>query len=450
MVGIKLRMVNIQRIIHDHNNWLIVGIKIIFDLMFIYGLPKVWDDYRLYVNQDELRYLISWIAYFALVCLVKSRFLRSEFSSYDMTNYILLLLGIFSVLPGICMYGMGSFTDQYFVFFVIFWIMLLLCLNILEQSLFSIFKMIKGINVVNNRVKIRLMGLIFLIFASVLVWIYFNYNISLITYSIFSTEIYEQRAYFAASEKPKWLNYVIGNMWVVLYLCFGYFLNNKKYILIVVSIFFVYMNFSLNGSKSVLFGLLTFIVGYYGWTLLTLKRFFLFIFISTTVILVALGIHSDLGYYAASFSYRRVLADPAFISSCYFDFFINNGATIVSKINIYQNLENIIGEKYYYNPLMSCNNGLMGEAVAMWGIWGCFIQPVVVAAFVTALNIASGSVSQRIKFGLSCIIVMTLVNTFLRTSMLSHGFILLIVMLFLFPQTDDSGRGENNETMSIS
>lgn len=426
-------------------------VKFCLDIVALGFIGSVLLDYdgRLLQYATIGKYLLSWVLFVLLYGRFRKLYGGKSWQELRFSDYLLVFLGMFSVVPAGSLYGRGAFSNQYFWYFCYFWLTLLLGMFYLRRAAYGKF-LGNYCRVLKVKYGLWLYYFIALVSFGLVVCVMYVYGVSPVffkTMSLTSPAIYEQRAYFASIVKPVWLKYALANLPMINLWCIACFLNKKKYIWLFLSVLGQFLLFSLDGSKIVLLGLIAFVCAYVIWPYLTWKRLtmawcgvsaFLFVFTKfNTYILQIVDI-----------IYRRHMFLPAMLGSCYFDFFLHNAPMYFDR-DMYPDLPYRIGELYLNAPVASANNGLTAEAVAVWGLWGCIIHPLCLAVFFTMLDFASCRVKSRVLFGMSIFFGTVLINSFLRTSLLSHGFLVSLLMMFCWPEENIKDEGRESADVAI-
>lgn len=137
-----------------------------------------------------------------------------------------------------------------------------------------------------------------------------------------------------------------------------------------------------------------------------------------------------------SLTVRRSLFTQAFLTHAYFDFFkdapIMLSHSFLGKWICYPHSMTppfLIGDVYFNSPVMSCNNGIVGDGFMNFGYWGSVVFLMIGAAvfhFINNLKI------NPFFYGLTFLIIFQMQNGSLFTLFATHGLLLLMmIMLFL-------------------
>jgi len=135
----------------------------------------------------------------------------------------------------------------------------------------------------------------------------------------------------------------------------------------------------------------------------------------------------------------RLLIVPAEVHCWYYDYFSIQGhdllmltQSVLSSLGhaTQMPIADTIG-RAYAGGLTSANVGLFGDAYANFGLPGCFAYGALAALLVSALDALSRDLPRWLAAGLAGAPALQLVNSGLLTTMSTHGFALLLVVLWL-------------------
>lgn len=179
----------------------------------------------------------------------------------------------------------------------------------------------------------------------------------------------------------------------------------------------------------------TYIIGY----------FFLFISIVCIVEIVYIRLYlnsNDIVAYISSYVSRRILFTPAMLDSIFVDFFSINETYYWSSSRFGAwaaespyavTAPYLIGEKYFSDPAMSANTGIIGSGVANAGIYGVLLYSLIVGALISSLNGYGRRIGHATVAAVSLVTIFYVMSTTdLTTAILSHGLLLLFVILSIF------------------
>lgn len=146
--------------------------------------------------------------------------------------------------------------------------------------------------------------------------------------------------------------------------------------------------------------------------------------------------------FIVSFLFRRQGMVLAQLSEQYYRFFLENPIdifrnNIMGKFgfdSIYSNtLARVIGDNYQ-TQTVNCNNGLLADVWSGLGFIGIIVMPIIIIICFRLLDFVSYEVDLRLMVGLVLYYAIAFANTTWSTVLITHGFIVLCLMLIIFPR----------------
>lgn len=214
----------------------------------------------------------------------------------------------------------------------------------------------------------------------------------------------------------------------------------KKKLVIVFSVVLLVFLFLLGAHKTVLIGI--------GALLLTYKlkyNQFVNYFAKALIILTSISLFLYVFFdysYLSIYTIRRGLFIPALLDVAYFDLFENNylywsesffKGIIKNKYDVLHPY--LIGDKYFNQPKMAANNGIVSDGYMNAGMLGVIINIVFISMYFSIIN--SLKISNKF-FGLYLLLLVLIISSSLTTLLLTHGaIILLIVSVFFLKGTEE-------------
>jgi hypothetical protein len=170
-------------------------------------------------------------------------------------------------------------------------------------------------------------------------------------------------------------------------------------------------------------------------------------------------IDSDGIAYVNSYIIRRVIFTPAMLDSIFVNFFSSNEKYYwaTSRFGSWA-MESpypvtapyLIGEKYFSDPSMGANTGMIGSGFSNAGLYGVFLYSMVVGMLISSLNVYGKRIGHATVAAVSLVSVFYVVTTTdLTTAILSHGLLLLLVMLSLFSGPAERGADNGAQTLAL-
>lgn len=253
-------------------------------------------------------------------------------------------------------------------------------------------------------------------------------------------DVYETRAGYSANN-----NLVLGYLlpwqaYGVNMLLIARGLYRKRYLFVTGIILMQVLLFSMTNFKSILFAPLI-LIGFHLFRNTKVKNKLLFIMStgSVFIVILSLGIYylfADI--FILSVFVRRFFFVPADLHFVYYNFFDG-----IEKFELSHSIfSSIIENKYgltpvklvsfnYYNKDFAPNVGFFGDAYLNFGLLGIFAFSVLLVLLLKLIDSVSSSVPPSLSMSILIIPSLALLNSAFFTSLLTHGIIFTVFLLWL-------------------
>ena len=399
----------------------LIVFRAILDFSYINSVSTIFEYEGFVLNFNIYNYLFSWIVYIFCTILI-SDYLNK------ISDYFFITFVIFLVAPITSLSGLDSERTIDVLMLTIF-------------SLLIIYFIIntKTVNLVQMPYVKHGPSLVF--FISILASLILTLKIlsSDITFNLDLERVYEFRdennlvfegtlySYLAS-----W-TYQIFNMFLI-----AFFLMKRNFFLVSFFIVFQIFFFSALTQKEIIFFPAILLFSWYFFR--RTKSLLIFPVACSFVLLLSMLIdqYYDINIFSGLFS-RRLFFVPANLSYVYYEFFSFNNYAYWSN----SFLKNIITNDYpdgipraiaeYMGSLGSMNNGYISSGYAQAGLLGIIIYSILIGFIFKAANYFS---FKQIPIWLSISILFAPIRTLiisadLLTTLLTHGLILSLLVLFL-------------------
>ena len=419
-----------------YNGWagILAAYKLAMEIMYFWyicGHSQLHGRWGTFYKVDVTLagYVSSWIACAAIGFLFRTT-LQKPLAEYRFSEFVLLVLLLLSVIPGTAMCGIGAFPWEYRLLFYFYWLLFFLLGRVL-----SVGKLRDPVD--GGRLSPRgAKGLLFAVGAVVavsIVFIFFYYGGGrFFVAGLQSPEVYVQRLNFSKVALMFPLNYIMANAGVVCLFLLLFFLGKRRYGWAGIVLLIWYMEFSCSPNKIELFSILIGAFIYAVRNYLTINRM---LCVAVGIALAGMG-SLDFGksVYVMSFL-CRTLFETNWLSYCYYDFFQNHAPMLYRffEVSVLDRgkIPFLIGAQYLDNPATHANNGLLGDACLMLGVYGVLLGPVLWHTYLYIVDRASLKLEWWIRLAVSVSWAVTMQNSSLATSMLSHGGVAIIILAYL-------------------
>lgn len=388
--------------------------RLLLDIVYLHSISPIYSYDKLECNYTYRSMIISWIILLGFTFLFSS-FLKMK--GYFIPN-IMMMFFITRFVPFTSFIGCNIQTHDFIFWYCVYWFVF--CLSARFVNLPPLPKVKKSSSFIQIITVIIILTIVFIS------GYYTHFRITLNLFDVYGIRM-EAREY-NISTILLYLWMAAGNM-LPLLLIYNMKQRNKKMSIIIVMI--VLLNFSINGTKSVLFKLLLCILMYLYIKRNQIKRFGYmassFVFISLIVDFVqrGIGVLTDM-------IIRRAFYIPVLLDGLFFDYYKSHQPLyFIGKTEGFANTAFLIGDVYFNNPTMSANNGMFSDAITNLGLMGCFIMPLVLSLYLHVFAKSFDRANHQIVLFVALVMVYTFEGSFFTTALLTHGILLTCLTLFL-------------------
>ena len=255
-------------------------------------------------------------------------------------------------------------------------------------------------------------------------------------------DVYGVRAEAAGYQMPGILSYLLSFMTITLSMSLLFWLQRKKYAAVVGLLVIYLFYYSIAADKSNFLFLLL-LLGCY-WVYRPWMRRYAALFLSGGILGVGLCC-SVVSILPMSMLMRRLMYIPVQISEACQQFAAENPWNlfrygIMGKLGfspLYtQSIPRVIGE-FMGELSTNANNGLLGDLfVNLPAALGLLLMPLVLVLCFRLLDMVSRGLPQKIFISFCVYHAVSFINTSWSTVLLSHGFLLNCVLLYIFPRKE--------------
>lgn len=404
----------------------VVVYRILLDISYEY-VADVYGYQQLFYSGKTVRTeVMSWV-----MLAIGMPIFKRVFDDRSFSGNILSLLIIFSVIPMISVFSFRSDYDLTYVLLVcIYWALFFGAWLITKPVVFPrMFQLESG--------QFYIIVAIILSIA-VVVFSYINTGLRLFFGVI---DVYDIRAEARAFEAPFGLNYVITLADNILPVIAVFLLAQRRFFMALILCFVIFINFSITGTKQILFVPLLGFIGYYGlrdfdktYRLLAAAVFLTLLCIADSVITGGSTMHTLFTY--------RVLFIPAELHFSYYDYFQIHELLYYSQSVLksfadanQENIQFVIGEFAINEYSARANNGLFSDAYMNLGLVGILIYPIILTLLLRVIEGATTGLSPRIMFVVVIYVAFVLLGMTLTSALLTSGLLFLVPLLYSLPRS---------------
>ena len=409
--------------------WLFFGL-ILFKLLtdFTYReIISVLFGYQNFNLSPSTEYqILSWI-----VLLLFSPLIINIISKKGLSNSILTVLICVSFIPTLTMIGYNSsYPLTYILQILTYWIILLIATVALPPIRFKIHPLFQKFKIADIIILILCLNVFYLS------WRYtgFRFHFGLMN-------VYEIRTEARSYQFPKIFGYLLTFADNILPIGLVYYMNKKKWLIAVVLIVMIYLNFSITATKQIFFLLLLAIIGYFFIRELKISKHILLGFL-LLMSAGALEYFFFSTYLISTLSTYRVFFIPAKLHYVYYNYFSVNELDYFRQSFLKgfldspykENIGFLMGYVDIGDFTARANNGLFSDAYFNLGTLGIIIFPFVITIILKLLDGAIHGLMSNMFFIIIVSYSFVLLGLPFSTILLSGGFIPLIIYLYSIPR----------------
>lgn len=399
--------------------------KVAFDLLYIYVVSPIYDYEGFYLRSELYRCIISYLVFLLMIKPIVKLLDKQQCSSI-----LLLIMNLIYFIPGCTLYSFRGFSDTYFLYFVLYWVLLMV---------FYYKCPVIKLKMPDTRSRWTLFYVIilFVVIASILITgVYNGFNLHLTL-----EDVYKLRAEQAEMNLPLLVRYMQPLASTIIPISIIYFLIAKKRMWVTILFVIQLLLFSFGAHKSTLFIIFVAILIYMFYKP---QRLYWLIWGCLALIFISfieMNIYSF--SFLSMFFFNRVCLLPALLGSEYYNFF-SNAELLYWRESILRWLgaispydeptPKIIGYLYSGRVDVYANTGLCGDAYSQFGWFSLLIFPLLIILMLKLFDACSRGLDIRIVF-VSCVaFALGFTNGSFWGLMLTNGFIVTCLFLYLMPR----------------
>ncbi len=404
--------------------------RIILELYYVYSIVPSYSYIGYNSDSTRSQYTLSWVYY-----LVMSLFFIKAYNSKDRfwANFSFVLY-LIKFVPTTILLAYNNYETGFIITNLIFWLLFLVLYNYTPSVKIFSYNFIRK----NARnFKFLLLGIICLFIVSVLfVWV--KYTGCHFQMSLF--DVYDIRFEQREKSYPVVFSYILASSTLLCPLILSYIIDKKKYLLVILFTFIIYLDFSIDGIKSIVFAT---VIG------ILLKFYYKQIYrkymplVGSILFLVFLFINNEEINKLISLVIWRIFFCPGGMDYEYYTFFN------IFEPDYYRNsvlrrlgfespyasssVDITVGE--YFNPGIEgirANNGLLSEAYANFGIELFFLYTFLLVFYLKIISSCAKGLDESYMFLIATILTYTIISTIIPTTFLSSGIWIMLLFLIAY------------------
>jgi hypothetical protein len=399
--------------------------RIVLDISYYFIISTLWSYSKFELHLDGLKLVESYFLFLLVFILMPK-------STERLSSIFVWLLIILSYIPMLTLFAFADENRAFMYAVSGFWVAVLLLLRMPGLSL----------------PPLRQSGIIrwslFIGFTVTVILLVHNYLG--LSFNLDLGDVYNVRGWYVAAQIPwagylfNWFGYIVNPVF------FALFIRKRKWLLVALIVFLQFWLFSVTGLKTFLFAL-PFVLALM-WIMTRRKPLcYIAVGFAGVVVLGMLSYWLIEDVWILSLGGTRTLFRPAQLSFFYYDFFSTNELVFLSASRLGFFLDypyhlsppNLIAEVYFGKPEMTAVTGITGDAYMNFGFAGLALWGIMLAIILKLVDSCAKRVDLIVGIAAIAIPAVILANSGLTTSLLTHGLLLALLLLYLLPNRGQQG-----------
>lgn len=224
---------------------------------------------------------------------------------------------------------------------------------------------------------------------------------------------------------------------------------SRKYLYAITVVFLIILMFGMTHHKTIVFlpfavGVLYLLIKSERAVMYILLAFNILVFLSLVEILFLIFMESENLANYTSIIIRRIFLVPPLTDAAYINYFYDSPKIFWSTskfgLGIFENpydlsAPNLIGRDVFRDTEISANAGIIGSGFSHAGLIGVALYSAFFGLMISVLNSFGEKIGHRMVFVTSISIVISILTTTdFTTAILTHGLLLLFLLLLIFPR----------------
>lgn len=428
---------------------LVCAFRLLLDYGYFHVIARRYAYYGFHDNRSGLGLALSW-----LVLLASYAVARKALQTQDDRDSVLIvsLLYLLSFVPFTsCIYA-GILDSAYIVSNCVYWLVLLLGEIIsLSVPVRRLPHLRIGRVVVNDKF-VWIAGWLSMLLVVFISGRYAHFRLNFNMFSVYDIRLEARDYHF-----PRIISYMFAWTRAINPVLFAYSLLKRNRGMGTLFFLTQMLSFGIDGLKSTFFMpfLVLMIVLSYNRISARKFKFYLLCGLTALTLIAVLEYVVLRSHLVIELIIRRVMFVPNYLSKCYYDFFQNNVPDYFrsSFLRFFgfqspyttdsRGVTYLIGQLYFNRPSMNCNNGLVSDAITNLGKPGLVLMPIILVLVLRLFDRSSTHLDNRLSAATALYLSYVILSTFLMTVLLTHGMLVLILLLSMMDQKELQGYEKN-------
>ena len=397
--------------------------KITLDIIYVTIVYPYFEYMGFSIDFSILRYMISMLTIMVFAIPIIGLYRKKIASSI-----IITIINFMYFIPLTTLYALYDFDTYFYMLAIIYWsILMVLQYHIPVVSIANI----------DAKYKKNVFYTIMIVISSVVIFVSYKYTGFRISLDLFN--VYDIRSEASNYSMPQIIGYIISVAGASISVFLVYAIQKKKSLLFIILIIISILNYSISTVKSLYMVIFLTLLGYVFYRK-NLNKLISVAFLGVNISAIVVYIFNK-NILIVDLFIRRVFLVPIKLSYDYYEFFQNNNLNIfrngfMGKIGfeeIYNDaIAKIMGHNLT-NTSISLNNGLLADVFSGIGFVGVIIMPLIIIILLRVLDGVSKNIDHRVIVGVCIYYAYVFTNASWSTTLLSHGFLVVCILIYLYP-----------------
>lgn len=394
---------------------LIIIYRILLDSIYVNITNDRWWYSGFVIDNDN--YILSWIILLSLAIPITNIYGRKDLFYPEILTIIFLMRFVpITTLIRYIDLPIGFIGTQYM--YMLLMLLLGMYLKPIKMKPLIVFR--------NSRIPVTFIVLGVMTLSVIFIsgyYAHFRLHLSF-------TDVYELRAEARTFDMPVVLAYLWGATTNVLPVLLIYYLKHGRKLICLFIVMVIILNFSINGMKSTVFKLfLCLMLMHFDYHLIKKSLIYFFVIV-VGVALVEVSLFETSIFH--DIVLRRAFFIPPLLDTYYYDYISQNGILLYDRsISNGVDIQYVIGNEYFDDVFMDCNNGLFSDAYMNLGVLGGVLYPIILVFFFKCCSNAFQYNDKSVIAFAAIIMSYTFEGSEFTTALLTHGLFLLCITLYI-------------------
>lgn len=407
----------------------IICYRFVLELIYTEFISPIYSYAGYSSDASNMQYAVSWI----ILIIVSFGFISALLGKDRFWKYVSYIILCLKFIPLTVLIAYVNYPAEYVLQTFIFWFTFIIGYNTLPS-----FRTIRYSWIRNNRRTLNiLLKILICIFVISVLYVSIKYTGFRLHTSLF--DVYDIRFEQREVSYPKVFSYLLAASSILCPLILSFFLDKKKYLYALLFCFIIYVDFSIAGLKSIIFTTIIAII----LRIVYSPKILYYIPVIASIAIASIFLLNETFQIGTSFVLWRTFFVPSGMDYEYYtffkifepDYYRNSVLRRLGFVSPYKDSSVDIAVGEYFNPEIDgirANNGLISEAYANFGSYGCILFPILIIMYIKILSSFAKYTDERYLVLISIVFTYAIISTFIPATFMSSGVIYMIFFLITY------------------